>query len=78
MDYIHVKSLGGSSWTVRKDQISMIIKRVSFSGEDVKNMPELKNRESCAILHIIGDPAEYYCDDSYDSILNQMGVVNHG
>lgn len=74
MDYIHVKSIGGSSWTIRKDQISMIINRKSFTEEDLKSMPELRHRDACAILHLIGESTEYYCEDSYESILNQMGI----
>ena len=74
MDYIHVKSIGGSSWTIRKDQIAMIINRKYFSEEDLKGMPELKDREACAIIHLIGESIEYFCEDSYESILNQLGI----
>ena len=74
MDYIHVKSIGGSSWTIRKDQIAMVINRKSFTDEDLKSMPELRYRDSCAILHLVGESIEYYCDDSYETILNQMGI----
>ncbi len=74
MDFIQVKSLGGSLWTIRKDQISMVILRSRFVEEDFKSVPELRNRESCAIIRIIGDSIEYFCDDSYESILKQMGI----
>lgn len=74
MEFIHIKSLAGSDWSIRKDQISMIVNRHNFTVDDIKKMPELDGRDSCAIIHVIGDHIEYYCGDSYETIMRKMGI----
>jgi len=72
MDYITVKSLGGSIWSFRKDRIELVCKRFSFREDDIKRIPKLKDKESCAIIRLIGSENEYFCDDSYESIMEQL------
>lgn len=72
MEYITVTSIGGSKWTIRKDRIEMLIKRFKFSKEDIANIPELKAVDSCAIIRLIGLDRDYYCKDTYESIIKKL------
>jgi len=51
----------------------MVINRFSFTESELKDIPELAKMESCAIIHLIGSEANYYCRDSYESIMKKMG-----
>ena len=72
MVFITVKSVGGSIWSFRKDRIEMVLDRKHFKQEELKTIPELASRDSCAIIKLIGNNAEFYCDDSYESIMAQI------
>ncbi|SFP03078.1 hypothetical protein SAMN04487852_11369 [Prevotella sp. tf2-5] len=72
MEFITVTSLGGSTWSFRKDRIEMVINRFTFTEEESKNIPEAKNLDSCAIIRLIGDNREYFCKDSYESIMKML------
>lgn len=72
MEYITVRSLGGSIWSFRKDRIELVCKRTNFKLDEINNIPDLKGRESCAIIRLIGSAGDYYCDDSYESIMEQI------
>lgn len=72
MDFITVKSIRGSIWSFRKDRVIMVSKRFSFTTEQLKSVPELKNMESCAIIRLEGEPSEFICKDSYESIMAQL------
>lgn len=39
MEFITVTSLGGSTWSFRKDRIEMVINRFTFTEEESKNIP---------------------------------------
>lgn len=72
MDFITVTSIGGSIWSFRKDRIEMVINRQFFSEEDRKQIPDLMDAESCAIIRLIGSNQEFYCKDSYESIMKKL------
>lgn len=72
MGFITVTSIGGSVWSFNKDRIEMVIKRFSFTESELKDIPKLANLDSCAIIHLIGSEANYYCLDSYESIMQKM------
>ena len=72
MDFITVKSIGGSIWSFRKDRIEIVMKRFSFQDRDVKQMPELRDRDECSIIKLIGQETEFFCEDSYDSIMSRL------
>lgn len=72
MDFITVTSIGGSTWSFRKDRIEMVIHRFAFSEEELKNVPQLKDVTSCAIIRLIGLEREFFCKDSYDSIMKKI------
>lgn len=72
MEFITVTSLGGSTWSFRKDRIEMVINRFTFTEEESKNIPEVKNLDSCAIIRLIGVNREYFCKDSYESIMKML------
>ena len=72
MEFITVTSIGGSTWSFRKDRIEMVINRFTFSEEEIKNIPEVKNLDSCAIIKLIGVNREFFCKDSYESIMKML------
>lgn len=72
MDYLTVTSIGGSLWSFRIDRIELITKRFVFTEDELKSIPELKDKASCAIIKLIGDNVTYYCQDSYDSIMARL------
>lgn len=72
MDFITVTSIGGSIWSFRKDRIEMVSKRFTFSDEDKQDIPLLKEMESCAIIRLVGVKQEFYCKDSYESIMKRL------
>ena len=72
MKYITVKSIGGSIWSFRIDRIELVCKRFKFKPEALKNVPELNGRESCAVIKLIGSTTEYYCQDTYESIMEKI------
>ena len=73
MDFITVTSIGGSIWSFNKDQIEMVIKRFSFSKDDLDSIPQLVGLDSCAIIRLKGLDRDYYCKDSYESIMKMLG-----
>ena len=73
MSFITVTSIGGSTWSFNKDRIEMVINRRKFKEEELKNIPELNGLEKCAIIRLIGLDREYYCKDSYETIMKLMG-----
>lgn len=76
MNYITVKSIGGSIWSFKKDRIVMVSKRFTFPEEDMNQWPELKKMKSCAIIRLDCDNANYLCKDSYKSIMAQLEEEN--
>ena len=76
MKFITVKSIKGSVWSFRKDHIVMVSKRFTFTSEQLKNIPELKDMESCAVIRLEGDTSEFVCKDSYESIMAQLNDQN--
>lgn len=72
MEFITVKSLGGSVWSFKKDRIEMVCNRFKFDKEELEEIPALKERESCAIIRLIGSDKEFFCADSYESIMTQL------
>ena len=72
MEFITVKSLGGSIWSFRKDRIEMVCNRFKFNAEELEEIPALSKRDSCAIIRLIGSDKECFCDDSYESIIKQL------
>lgn len=72
MDYLTVTSIGGSTWSFRKDRIELITNRFAFTEEELKNVPALNGRASCAIIKLMNDSGIYYCQDSYESIMNRL------
>jgi hypothetical protein len=72
MDYLTVTSIGGSIWSFRKDRIELITKRFIFTEEELNRVPELVGRNSCAMIKLIGDDGTYYCQDSYESIMERL------
>lgn len=72
MDFITVKSIGGSTWSFRKDRIEMVSERFKFKENTMEHIPELRGRSSCAIIKLIGNDQEYYCNDSYKSIMELL------
>lgn len=72
MDFITVRSIGGSIWSFRKDRIEMISERYTFSENDIENIPQLKTRKSCAIIKLIGNNSEYFCDNPYNEIMSLL------
>ena len=73
MDFITVTSIGGSIWSFNKDQIEMVIKRFSFRKDDLDNILQLVGLDSCAIIRLKGLDRDYYCKDSYESIMKMLG-----
>lgn len=73
MDFITVTSIGGSIWSFNIDQIEMVIKRFSFSKGDIESIPQLEGLDSCAIIRLKGLDRDYYCKDSYESIMAKIG-----
>jgi len=73
MDFLTVNSIGGSIWSFNKDQIEMVIKRFSFSKDDLEQIPQLVGLDSCAIIRLKGLDRDYYCKDSYESIMAKLG-----
>ncbi len=76
MEFITVKSIKGSIWSFRKDRILMVSKKFSFTTEQLNNVPELRDLESCAFIRLDGEPAEFICKDSYESIMAQLNDEN--
>lgn len=72
MDFITVKSIGGSTWSFKKDRIEMVTERYSFKENLIERIPELKDRKSCAIIKLIGNSQEFFCSDSYNSIMELL------
>ena len=72
MEFITVTSIGGSLWSFRKDRIEMVSKRFKFTQEELNNIPELSERESCTIIHLLGSEIDYFCQDSYESIMEMI------
>lgn len=74
MDFITVTSIGGSIWSFRKDKIIMVSKRAvsSFPKEELSSWPDLRTKESCAIILLDGVNQEFLCRDSYESIMAQL------
>ena len=72
MDFLTVTSIGGSTWSFRKDRIEVITNRFFFTEDELKSIPELKGKTSCAIIKLISSEATYYCQDSYDSIMARL------
>ena len=52
MNFITVKSIKGSIWSFRKDRIMMVSNKFSFTTEQLNNVPELRNMESCAFIRL--------------------------
>lgn len=72
MDFITVKSIGGSTWSFRKERIEMVTERFRFKENEIDRIPELRGRISCAIIKLIGNNQEYYCNDSYKTIMELL------
>lgn len=72
MVFITVKSIGGSIWSFRKDRIEIVMKRFSFQDRDIKQLPNLEGRTECSVIKLIGQETEYFCEDSYESIMNRL------
>lgn len=72
MDFITVTSIGGSVWSFRKDRIEMVSKKYSFTEEEMKSIPELAGKESCAVIQLMSGNAKYFCRDSYESIMERL------
>lgn len=78
MDFITVTSIGGSIWSFRKDKITMVSKRAvsTFLEEEFNRWPDLRTKESCAIILLDGVNQEFLCRDSYESIMAQLNDEN--
>lgn len=76
MEYITVTSIRGSIWSFRKDRIELITNRFVFSEDELKHVPELEGRSSCAIIKLINDGGTYYCQDTYESIMARLTADN--
>lgn len=72
MEFITVKSIKGSIWSFRKERIVMVSKKFRFTMEQLKDVPELMNMESCAFIRLDCEQAEFACEDSYESIMAQL------
>ena len=72
MEFLTVTSIGGSIWSFRKDRIELITHRFVFTEDELKHVPELNGRDSCAIIKLIDDEGTYYCQDSYESIMARL------
>ncbi len=72
MDFLTITSIGGNTRSFRKDRIEIIEKRICFTKEELKAIPELNGKESCAIIKLIGSEVPFYCQDSYESIMARM------
>ena len=72
MDFITVTSIGGSIWSFRKDRIEMVTNKFKFTEEEIRGVPELQGKESCAIIRLIGGNAKYFCRDTYESIMERL------
>ena len=73
MGFITVNSIGGSIWSFNKDRIEMVIKRFNFAKDEIEHVPQLVGLESCAIIRLIGLDRDFYCKDTYESIMAQVG-----
>ena len=72
MEFITLTSIGGSTWSIRKDRIEMVINRFKFSQQELDSIPELQGMKSCAVIKLIGVDSDYLCRDSYESIMEQL------
>ncbi|MBR5907047.1 MAG: hypothetical protein IKZ50_01475 [Bacteroidales bacterium] len=72
MEFITVTSIGGSTWSFRKDRIEMVINRHAFTEEEIKNIPDLRGMNACAIIRLIDLKEEFFCKDSYESIMKRL------
>lgn len=72
MDYIEVRSIGGSLWTFRKDRIEMVSQRFTFTEDELKAVPKLREKKSCAIIQLIDRGDQFFCDDTYESIIKRL------
>lgn len=72
MDFITVTSIGGSIWSFRKTCIEMVSKKFSFSEQELQSVPELEGRDSCAIIRLVGEDINFFCKDSYESIMERL------
>lgn len=59
-------------WSFRKDRIEMVAKKYRFTDEEMKSVPELHGKESCAIIRLIGENSQYFCRDTYESIMERL------
>lgn len=73
MGFITVTSIGGSIWSFNKNRIEMVIKRFKFGKDEIENVPQLVGLESCVIIRLMGIDRDYYCKDTYESIMAQLG-----
>lgn len=72
MDFITVTSIGGSIWSFRKTCIEMVSKKFRFSEQELKDVPELNGRDSCAVIRLAGENVNFFCQDSYESIMERL------
>lgn len=72
MDFITVTSIGGSIWSFRKSSIEMVAKKFTFSEQELKVAPELNDMDFCAVIRLIGENIDFYCRDSYESIMERL------
>jgi hypothetical protein len=72
MSFITVTSIGGSIWSFNKDRIEMVIKRFVFTKDELEHVPQLEGKDSCAIVRLIGIDRDYFCEDSYESIMAKL------
>ena len=59
-------------WSFRKDRIEMVAKKYKFSEEELRSVPQLQGKESCAVIHLIGENSKYFCRDTYESIMERL------
>ncbi len=72
MSFIEVTLLNGQKAAFRKDTLLWVYEAVSFTKEEIKNAPLLKDCKSCTELLMSGSNQVIYCRDSYEDIMQQL------
>ena len=72
MEFIEVKTIGGSPLAVKKDHIVFFREFSPIPDEIVKENPFLKGVPRCSFIQMAEPGLFFFCSDKYEDIINQL------
>ena len=72
MDYIEVKTVGGSPLAIKKDFILFFRDFSPIPDDIVKENPFLKGFSRCSFIQLTDPRVFFFCSDRYEDIINQL------